>query len=403
MVIHSRRIFYFPPACARLLEKRTDCASRVVVRRRIITCPNHNQTHQPKMHKIIHLSLLLFLLASYSAQAQTLLWDKKADNVIEQSKRLIVVLIDSTDLPNDKKFKKNPDLIRAYGKHVVQFNQMIQAPIREHWRLTEQIDFMTVQEFAAFKNKASTKDEKETLVMVFNIVNYQFLDASIHLSKEDITTFTVEKGRPDYDSKQSVWLFALKNVRPYQGNQILPYPSFFSCRAAYENNRWYLTTADLSFAVENIQDMLALYAKGERNLAYMAFDPANRGKLAEKTLVIPADFLVQAKDGKTTITEAEIKKSYPWPWRVATLAEIDSAILHKDAGLAILCSTRLSHSAVVANGCYFWAVDAADARTILGYSTPGSKNIGVAVLTKEDNFYDLNVRRVEEIVKNARR
>lgn len=63
---------------------------------------------------------------------------------------------------------------------LIQFNQMIQAPIRDHWRLTKQIDFMNMQEFAAYKNQASAKEEKETLVMVFNIVNYQFLDASIH-------------------------------------------------------------------------------------------------------------------------------------------------------------------------------------------------------------------------------
>jgi hypothetical protein len=120
-----------------------------------------------------------------------------------------------------------------------------------------------------------------------------------------------------------------------------------------------------------------------------------------KTLLIPEEYTIKMSTGKKTITEAEIKKNYPWSWRFATYKEINEAIEQKDANTAVLFSS--SH--LIANkdgGTYFWVADAKDLRSILGYSTPGNKNFGVGTYMKENELYDLNERRLLEIVENAK-
>lgn len=147
--------------------------------------------------------------------------------------------------------------------------------------------------------------------------------------------------------------------------------------------------------------VLATAKEGNQFIFCLNVGNENKGKLMGKTLLIPEEYTVKMATGKKTITEADIKKNYPGTWRFASYKEIDEAIAKKDASTAVLFST--TH--LIANndgGTYFWAVDAMDANTILAYSTPGNKNVGVGTVMKENNLYDLNERRLKEIVQTAK-
>lgn len=90
--------------------------------------------------------LLLIFVSCYYGKAQCVVWDRKA-KVLSETKRLIVLQLDSTDLPDVKKLKKNTDLVKAYSRYTRAFNEMIQKPVQSHWTLCKQIDFMTVKDF----------------------------------------------------------------------------------------------------------------------------------------------------------------------------------------------------------------------------------------------------------------
>jgi hypothetical protein len=346
------------------------------------------------------LLILLSLLSACQIQAQTQVWDRKAEDAVKNSKRLIVLLLDPTDLPNDKKFKKRPELVKAYEKYVGEFNEMIKSPIQAHWRLTKQVDFMPVRDLIAFRNKAGKQELGETLVLRFPMVEYNFMYATSSLSTEEVANFWAEKGRVDDDYVQNISLYNLRDVRPFSANSVTSGPNSFL--AEYYCNRWFLTTAEIAFALENMQEVIQLKAKRTCDEYCVVFDPANKGKLATKTLLIPAEYTVKAKNGKKTIDETELKSAYPWPWRFASVAEIAEAIAKKEADKAVLFSTQYLPTGPLF-GTYFWVVDAADARTILGYSTPGNLNVGVGTVAKENGLNDLNMRRVKEIVKGAQK
>jgi len=346
------------------------------------------------------LFLFSILFFTCQTQAQTLVWSKKADDALEESKRLIVILANPDDVPQDSKTQKRKFMLRAYEKYVAAFNEMIQEPIRSHWTLTKKVEFMTVGEVLALLKKADSKQKNQILVMWFPGMSERFLAATANMTSDDVIDLTPEKVKAPTDRTQSIFVYRLSAmfVDPEDENTLGAGENF--ALASYKCNRWWISKSDLIFSMENAQELLRAKAKGEgRSRDFISFDESNKSKLATKTLLIPTEYTVD-KAGKKTITESELKKAYPWPWRFATPAEINDAIDKKDATLAVLIGTDFSYD-TNNMGTYFWAVDASDARTILGYSTPGNKNIGIATVAKEHDVYDLNVRRVEELVKNA--
>lgn len=343
---------------------------------------------------------LTFLLSTFICltQAQTLVWDQKADDALKNSKRLIVLLIDSTDLPNDKKIQKRADWVKAYEKYCTAFNTNIRKPVSDHWRLSKQIDFMSIDAAMKLRDKVSSKERESVLVLYFLNPEYNFMYATEKWSDEALSAFSPEKGKPEDDVTQPIYLFTLNNISRFDENEIFAAPVKALC--TYTCNRWFVTPAELGFALENMQDALQLKAKGNGERYPAVFDASGKGKLAGKTLLIPEDFTVKAKGGKKTITDPVIQKAYPMPWRFAAWSEIDEAIRKKDPQYAVLFSTWFNETGKD-YGTYFWAVDAADCRTILGYSTPGNKSIGIGTVAKEQDLYDLNERRLQEIAKNA--
>lgn len=344
--------------------------------------------------------LFSILFFTCQTQAQTLVWSKKAEDALEESKRLIVMLVNPGDVPKDDKTQKRKFMLRAYEKYVASFNEMIQEPIPSHWTLTKKIEFMTVGEVLALRKKADSKQKDQILIMWFPGMSDRFFDVTASMTSDDVIDFSPEKVKPPTDRTQNIFVYRLSAifVDPTDENSLGAGENF--ALASYKCNRWWVSKSDLIFCMENAQELLRSKAKGEsRSRDFISFDEANKGKLAGKTLLIPTEYTVDKK-GKKTITEAELKKAYPWPWRFATPAEINEALDKKDATLAVLVGTEFSYD-TNNMGTYFWAVDASDARTILGYSTPGNKNIGIATVAKEHDVYDLNVRRVGELVKNA--
>ncbi|MBL7780222.1 MAG: hypothetical protein JNM22_03325 [Saprospiraceae bacterium] len=338
----------------------------------------------------------LFLFSFCTAQAQCVVWDRKSD-ALSDTKRLIVLQLDSTDLPDVKKLKKNTDLVKAYSRYTRVFNDMIKQPVQSHWTLCKQIDFMTVKDFIAFRKKAGAQDKKQTLVLLFESPEYQFMNALENEEPAALAHIEFEKVKTGSDFTQPVSLFNLENVRPFDDNEIATGAT--TALARLEFSRWYLTASDIVFALEQMQEALRANAQ-QRNefIFYLNFNPSNKGKLAGKTLLIPEEYTIKAGNGKKTIQDADLKKLYSWPWKFASNKEIDDAVAKKDPNFAVLVSTT-HEIANALGGTYFWAMDTGG--SILGYSTPGNKNLGVGTVMKEKDLYDLNERRVKEIVENG--
>jgi hypothetical protein len=277
------------------------------------------------LHKIKCLFILpLILLCSYG-QAQTIVWAKKAKDALTDTKRLIVLQLDSTDIPNIKKYKKRKDLIGAYAKYTRTFNEMIKTPILTHWHLCKQVDFMSVKDYLAFRKQASAKDKKETLVLLFGYPEYQFMNALEKLPSAVLENIDFEKVTTNGDYIQPIVLFDLETVRSsIDGKEVAAAPTL--ALASMDINRWYLNASDIAFAVENMQmSMQATADQGNAFLFCINFSNTDKGKLMGKTLLIPEEYTIKMSTGKKTITEAEIKKNYPWSWRFATYKEINEA------------------------------------------------------------------------------
>ena len=333
--------------------------------------------------------LAVFLMACSFLPAQTLVWDKHASDALQNSQRLVVVLLDPTDLTTDKKLLKNKALFKAYENYTTVFNDMLRQTVPAHWRLTKQIDFLTPVEVIGLRGRATASELEQTLVLHFPKVKNNFLLAAQKLKKSQLAAFDTDKHRIKTDAGQAIYLHSLNYMTRFAENAVYAGPSFALC--TFDGTQGFISASELAFAVENMQDLLVKQSKGLCNQPYCwNFDAANKNKLTTKTLLIPQEFVETAKNGKRTITDAELNNAFSMPWKLATWKEIDEAVAKQDATKAVLFSTRYT-TAGPQYGTYFWAVDALDARTVLGFSTP---------VENGPDGYDLDLRRVGELVRS---
>lgn len=317
----------------------------------------------------LFLFLAVFLTVCSCLPAQTLVWDKHASEALQNSQRLVVVLLDPTDLTTDKKLLKNKALLKAYENYTTAFNDMLRQTVPAHWRLTKQIDFLTPVEVIGLRGRATAAELEQTLVLHFPTVKNNFLLAAQKLKKGQLAVFDTDKHRIKTDVGQAIYLHALHYMTRFAENSVYAGPSFALC--TFDGNQGFVASSELSFALENMQDLLRKQAEGGCKEPYCnTYEAANKAKLTTKTLLIPQEFVETAKNGKRTITNEELNNAFTMPWKLATWKEIDEAMVKQDATKAVLFSTRYT-TAGPQYGTYFWAVDVLDARTIMGYSPPG--------------------------------
>lgn len=334
----------------------------------------------------LFLLLAVFLTACTCLPAQTLVWDKHASEALQNSQRLVVVLLDPTDLTTDKKLLKNKALLKAYENYTTVFNDMLRQTVPAHWRLTKQVDFLTPVEVIGLRGRATVTELEQTLVLHFPMVKNNFLLAAQKLKKSQLAAFDPDKHRIKTDVGQAIYLHSLHYMTRFAENAVYAGPSFALC--TFDGNQSFVSSSELAFSVENMQDMLRKLVEGGCKEPYCnTFDGANKRKLTTKTLLIPQEFVETAKNGKRTITDETLNNAFSMPWKLATWKEIDEAVAKQDATQAVLFSTRYTTAGPQYGTC-FWAVDALDARTVLGFSAP---------VENEPDGYDLNLRRAGEI------
>lgn len=315
------------------------------------------------------LFFVVFLTTYFYLPAQSLVWDKQAPDALQNSQRLIVVLLDPTDLTDDKKLLKNKAFIKAYENYTNAFNDMLRQTVPAHWRLTKQVDFLTPVEVIGLRGRATATELEQTLVLHFPTVKNNYMLAVKKLGKKALGTFDPQNHRIKNDVGQPIYFHTLNYMTRFSENAVYGGPSFALC--AFNGNQSFISTSELSFAVQNMQDLLRKQVEGGCKEPYCnTYDKSNKAKFTMKTLLIPQEFVENAKNGKRTITNEELDDAFSIPWKIVTWKEIDEAVAKQDATKAVLFSTTYQ-TAGPQYGTYFWAVDAGDGRTILGYSTPG--------------------------------
>jgi len=303
------------------------------------------------------------------------------------SSRLIVLYQKPLDILEIKEYRKNPEMAAWYKAGMDSVNNLWKSVVRTHWKLHSNIEFMSLDEFQ--KNLRSLKDLKESpLVLAYKQVHHG-INAELTAPRNNKASFKPDVYEHSWFDTQwyGIGLFTLNKGAWPSGEQDDSYYeemtshwkscTIYSTAALYYAGHWFPNYADLVFGLNNIQATLQLRAKdGKFSNSDQLRPPAQTEILKQKTLLIPLNCL-QTKDNKGNliqdVPEEEVQKSYPYPFKIVSKKEIDAAVQAKDARFAVLLQS--SWPGVPGTGkkdVQFWAVDAADGRSILGGAVSGS-------------------------------
>ncbi len=265
-------------------------------------------------------------------------------------------------------------------------NNLWKSVVKTHWKLHSKIEFMSLNEFQ--QNLKSLKELKESPVVLAYKQVHHGINAELTAPRNDKSAFKPDIYAHSWFETQwyGIGLFIVDKDRAvgetddsYYEEMTSKWKSctIYSTAALYYPGHWFPNYADLVFALNNIQTTLPLRAKdGKFKNSDQLQPPARTEILKQKILLIPLNCL-QSKDNKGNliqdVPEEEIQKSYPYPFKIVSKKEIDAAVQAKDTRFAVLLQS--SWPGVPGTGpknVQFWAVDAADGRSILGSAVSGS-------------------------------
>jgi hypothetical protein len=302
--------------------------------------------------------------------------------------RLIVLYQEPLEILEIKEYRKNPEMAAWYKAAMDSVNNLWKSVVKTHWKLHSNIEFMSLDEFQ--KNLKSLKELKESpLVLAYKQVHHG-INAELTAPRKNKSAFKPDVYAHSWFDTQwyGVGLFSLDKpaLRLISEEDDSYYEEMTSkwkpCQiyttvALHYPGHWFPNHADLVFALNNIQATLRLRAKdGKFKNSDQLQPPAQTAILKQKTLLIPL-ICLQSKDNKGNliqdVPEEEVRKYYPYPFKIVSKQEIDAAVQTKDTRFAVLLQT--SWPGVPGTGpkdVQFWAVDAADGFSILGSTVKSS-------------------------------
>jgi hypothetical protein len=371
------------------------------------------------MQKITKLasSLLFSLFILHSIHGQSIVLEKDAKEVIQNYKKFYVVLPDNSTAATTKEVVKKYDYMLApYQKYCDNFNASIKESIQAHWHLTSNVEFVSEKEFFKMVKNSDKKERKQknALVLTFPDLWDNYFNLTKGLKPFEFTKFNPKNPKLENEWINSIYLSRYEDlfVMSIGTLQNKVFNSIADAAASYAVRGWDIKPAEVIFALENMQFLIkkkATMKNGDYFEEDLAMESNNKGKLQNKTLLIPIEYTFNIKKGIKVITEAEIKSLYPWKWRFATWEEINEAIDKKDDTIAILYSTycRMVYRSFTyrkdpTQGYYYWAVDASDVNSVLSFSDDGATK--TALYTKiEKDPCPLSKRRISDLVENAKK
>lgn len=346
------------------------------------------------MNALSKFLLLSLLLAAQTGFSQVAYVDKQRAQAFKNASQTIVVLAAEDAQTSQKlKKKKGADYVSIYQGMIGAFNTRLQDVFKADWTFNT-VRYMTRAELASLR-AGTASDEKTYFIACFG-ADALLAEAALATAKNKKTAFDFDdflvrhdeassldilplNQSDDYFLSKSVWdqrqekkMAADKRLgkSPQLGDHLrhrmLPFVAFFLSQHALP------TASDLHFGLHYLQQDLEKAATGGKKVEINKAPELAKGNLlAQKTLLIGRD-LTNFPDGKVNLTEAEIKKVYPHPFKIVGQAEIEKAFAERNgAYCAIVPAVRWSPTGYP-ELLLFYVVDAADALSVISFADTGS-------------------------------
>ena len=346
------------------------------------------------MNAISKYPLLILLLVVQTGFSQVAFVDKQRAQAFKNASQTIVVLA-AEDAKTSKKLakKKGADYVAVYKGMVDTYNARLKGAFEADWRFNT-VRYMNRSELAGLKSGASSDENTYFIACVG--ADEMLAEAALATAKSKKNSFDFDDflirhdeassldilhlnqlddyflSKADWDLRQEKKMTADKRLGKspqlgdYLRHRMLPFVGFYLSQHALP------TASDLHFGLHYLQEDLDKAATGGKKVEINKMPPLAKGNLlAQKTLLIGRD-LTNFPNGKTNLTEADIKKTYPHPFKIVGQAEIEKAFAERNgAYCAILPAVRWSPTGYP-ELLMFYVVDAADALTIISFADTGS-------------------------------
>lgn len=245
----------------------------------------------------------------------------------EMGKRKYVVLQCEPDADALQDLSSTPDLLSAYKTGIDSINTNMKAVLAKFWKVCPDSDllFLTTRQFNAM-------GDKQNYLLVFCYASCCFSNVSSYhlpLFKTNIrynVSQMKEYKKDKYDVSNQVF-FAIEKP---EDNTIV------YSRAMPDK---FPTKADLAMAVTDVTTKYNVYktflpsdieAMGARQCWLYIAHKDYACNLADKTLLIKRDWI------GSKYTENDIKKLYPYPFKLVTSAELDQYVMNQTPGYLFL-------------------------------------------------------------------
>ena len=256
--------------------------------------------------KLVALLTLIFLFTNTFAGDEKLVKDLRA-------RTFIGVLLEE-DPAIIKKFAKKPLELAEYKKNIKLTNDNFKIVLTKYWKLNATVQFKTLTEIDVLKAEIA-KDKKNKGLYAFMRMDYYSYKGN---SREESQLITSQEYTSDINYLRVYFLDGTELSYSSLPN-VLP------------------TMSDLIYGVRHLSNTLIGMEYG-RDLT--ALTEENCPQIRDKTLLVTQEQMgdLPAKD---------FVKAYPFPYKIATQAEIDKAVLANDLKFAYLVSADQSDSVVM--------------------------------------------------------
>ena len=258
--------------------------------------------------------ILLFMLVSFLANAQ---WgvSKKEDVDAVKSRTLIVVV----EEPNSNLLKNlNADDQQVYKQDIENYNNSMKVLVPKYWKWNVKIEFKTRTEVTALvKSKSKLYAYIEHNKFLVNYANKTAFGITQKIKTGDVPLVGA-------DYAETALVVRLTDQNPL-GNPVygIYIPAAFP------------TDAQLVYGLKQLQLQFKYKSQGLKDVAILGLFKDNAKLLAQKILLID-NLTIEFND-------SDIKKIYPYPYKIVSRAVIEKAILDNDPNfVAIYFIPRVS-------------------------------------------------------------
>lgn len=213
-----------------------------------------------------------------------------------------------------KKFEKKPAQLSEYKNNIKSTNDNFKAALTKYWKLHSVVEFKTPTEIETLKESIA-KDKKNKGLYAFIRMDYYSYKGR---SREESQAITSKEYTSDINYLRVFMLDGTELIYSSLPN-VLP------------------TVPDLIYGIRHVSNALIGMEFG-RDIT--ALTEENCPQIRDKTLLVTQEQMgdLEAKD---------FVKAYPFPYKIATQAEIDKAVIANDAKSAYLVSADQSDSVVM--------------------------------------------------------